>query len=316
MLPFSIIVDLYDDTLEPTGTSFRMNWVIRVSLTYLLITGCAITPAKLQSQADAIAHSSALERTVVQTPDFKLTGYRKIHPNMPHIQTARIYIEGDGHGWITPTQLSSNPTPHHPLALKLAVLDSHPKVFYLARPCQYTPLTQEKNCHPAIWSSDRFSEPVLHSINHAITEIKRDMQVNSIDLIGFSGGAAIATLIAARRNDIRSIRTVAGDLDHVRMTEYHKTTPLKNALNPKDVVAKIASIPQHHFAGANDVTVPPFISEEFQEAGSKIQDHCIHRSVLPGISHLTGWEKRWPSLLNARMDCTSPDRGAHSQANQ
>ena len=47
-----------------------------------------------------------------------------------------IYIEGDGMSWIDRFTISSNPTPSNPTAFRLALIDEHDNVIYLARPCQ------------------------------------------------------------------------------------------------------------------------------------------------------------------------------------
>lgn len=297
-------------------TKLSFSFLI-ASIFVLLLSGCAsvFQTEDLKKNADDIAQNGGFSKHLVKTKNFQFLTYQKtpndgfqsakeLHQKNQKISKVNsdlhLYIEGDGRSYLTPTQISPDPTPKNPLALKLAVLDSHPKVVYLARPCQFT---KELNpyCEPRLWTKERFSEEIVAAINEAVSEIKAQTKAQRIHLIGFSGGAAVATLIAARRSDIASLRTVAGDLNHERMSEYHHTMPLGEcSLNPKNAAAALSLLPQHHFAGEKDLIVPAFISAEFVEAIPKTDldgVHCVQRTVLKGVSHHEGWEKLWPSLL-------------------
>ena len=68
----------------------------------------------------------------------------------------------------------------------------------------------------------------MQNMNQTIDNIKANAgfgEQDKLELIGYSGGAAVAVLLAARRNDVKIIRTVARDLNHELMSEYHHTTP-------------------------------------------------------------------------------------------
>lgn len=308
---------------------------------FLSVSGCSVMTSSHKNPrrlAAEIAEPAGFKQEYVKTKLFNFTTYQKCVNYVTHLekkyQPLVIYIEGDGHAWETRYKLSKDPTPHNPLALRLAVLDANAgsaakamnaehatnarnaskatnaaktamssqnnapsaNIVYLARPCQYTDHLDhslDKACHPGIWSNLRFSEPVIASMNEAVDKLKHQFKPSEIHLVGYSGGAAVAVLIAARRNDIASLRTVAGDLDHQMMSQYHKTTPLVGSLNPKDFVAKIAHIPQHHYVGAKDQIVPVFIGEDFVNEVAKSHPENVKFSVLPGVSHHQGWEV-WP----------------------
>lgn len=266
---------------------------------FIFLNGCCASP---RDHADQLANNAHFVKEIVCSKDFNLMTYHK--PFQPK-QPLTIYIEGDGHSFANRYTVSADPTPHQPLGLKLALLDTTDKtnVVYLARPCQYVDLSGEKNCHPDIWSFKRFSEPVIANMNEAIDKLKAQTQAEQLHLIGFSGGAAITVLIAARRNDIASIKTVAGDLDPALMTGYHQTTPLTDCLNPKDFAAKIARIPQWHYVGDCDPIVPSFITQSFVSEIAKTHPKHANISILPNVSHHEGWEKKWPDILsqNKRM---------------
>jgi predicted esterase len=72
-------------------------------------------------------------------------------------------------------------------------------------------------------------------------------------LIGFSGGAAIALLVAAREMDrVLDIRTIAGYLDTRIFTKVHSTKPLVHSVDPARVAVQVARITQLHYVGTTD----------------------------------------------------------------
>lgn len=266
------------------------------SYVILLITvsGCAkpIFFEDPRQQATRLADVHNFKQTRIYTKPFNLSAFHKLI-EMKTQDPLTIYIEGDGHAWLSRTRVSADPTPHNPLALKLAMLDPRPNVVYLARPCQYG--EPNEACKPAIWTDERFSECVIASMNAAVSFLKHKYQASNIHLVGFSGGAAVAILIAARRNDVRHITTVAGDLDHEALSAFHKTTPLKKSLNPKQVSRKIAHIPQHHLIGDKDPIVPLFLSEMF--VNTMPNKAHIKRTIYKGFTHHEGWEDVWKHYI-------------------
>ena len=173
---------------------------------------------------------------------------------------------------------------------------------YIARPCQYDAHSINDKCKDsAYWTNKRFSEEVVASINEAIDSYTKRSEAKEINLIGYSGGGAIAVLVAARRDDVASIRTVAGNLDHVASSKHHKASSLEGSLNAKDVAKKTAYIPQRHFAGSKDEVIPTFIAEEFrEEAGNS---NCVFVAEIKGFSHADGWEESWRELLKKPVTC-------------
>jgi len=273
-------------------------------LTLLYLNGC-MSVGKKQTidprlETDRLAKAHGFQKIPIQTNPFLLTSYQKRNSNGKEIA---IYIEGDGRTWISRHQLSNDPTPRQPLALKLAFQDRSPMVAYLARPCQYTPIATEPACDARIWSNLRFSERVVAAMNEAITALKNTAQADKIHLIGFSGGGAIAVLIADRRNDIATLRTVAGDLDPTRLSEYHHTTPLTGSLNPSDAIPRLIDLPQYHFSGEKDTIVPPFIAQTFVLRLNQQGSHCAKYKIIPKATHHEGIESIWSTLLQLPVTC-------------
>jgi len=255
--------------------------------------------------ADSIIVSSQLTPLSIKTPYFALqTAYNFSEP----MSLLTVYIEGDGRSWVSRNQLSSNPTPINPLALHLAAIHAQQQasasVAWIARPCQYQPTKGDINCESKYWSSHRFDEKVIESTNVAIDQLMQKSGATNVRLIGFSGGAAVAILAAVERDDVESIVSIAGNLDHRQVNEFHGVTPLRGSLNPKDVATQLASIPQVHFVGASDKVIPSVVVDDF----IKVQaNNCAQKVVVINAGHIDGWIDYWPtgvSGLDDRLSCS------------
>ncbi|MCX5679390.1 MAG: alpha/beta hydrolase [Candidatus Omnitrophica bacterium] len=258
------------------------------------ISGCATMPVFMDrsSVAEDIAGKAGFKKVYVKTADFTLMTYQRLKGPS---KTIRLYIEGDGRAWETRTRLSDDPTPSNPVALKLAAADPSDNVIYVARPGQFTP-EGAGQCDPAYWSTRRFSAEVVEALNGVIKNLKTETGASDIELVGFSGGGALAVLVAAKRNDIISIRTIAGNLDHRALCEYHHVSPLDGSLNPIDYAPDIKHIPQRHFVGSKDKVVPAFIARSFVEReGDKNYDRV---TIVEDATHTKGWRERWKKLLS------------------
>jgi hypothetical protein len=261
----------------------------------LLFCACSSLKDRVQS-ADELAKHAGMTKSYIKTGSFTLASYKKItSPGQEII----IYIEGDGFAWASKDRISTNPTPKEPFVLSLAVLDKSPNVVYLARPCQYAPLEMNKvACDPKFWSGSRFSKEVVESINQAVDSILKEANARKVNLIGYSGGGAIAVILAARRSDVASLRTVAGNLDHVAVNNYHKVSQLDDSINPADYAARIVDIPQLHFVGGHDEVVPEFLAQGFI---AKQRGNCAKIYVVKDATHYAGWKENWPELLDKKL---------------
>lgn len=227
-----------------------------------------------------------------EAPPFVLTGFVK--PGAKFADTLHVYIEGDGRAWIR-RRPPEDPTPTDPVALNLALADGAPAVLYLARPCQFTTRATKGACALPYWSIRRFSEEVVSSMNLAVSGYKRESGARQIVIIGYSGGGAVAALIAAWRDDVALLITVAGTLDHRVWTSHHQVSPLTGSLNPVDQAARLAAIPQIHFVGADDEVVPPLVAESYMRALPFRNNARVIR--IPGYDHPCCWDRDWPALL-------------------
>ena len=215
----------------------------------------------------------------ISTSQFKLASWQKISDINAEYH---IYIEGDGYAFNAWGQPSHNPTPHGELMIKISFSDKSPNVIYLARPCQFV---TDNKCKAEYWTTKRFSPEVIEAEYEAIKTISKGKK-NS--LIGFSGGAQIAGLVAVKYPDINvsKIITIAGNLNHQTWTEYHHIPSLNGSLNLADYQDKFALIPQIHYVGENDEIVPPFLTQQFLPKAKII--------FVKNATHNKGWEKIYP----------------------
>jgi pimeloyl-ACP methyl ester carboxylesterase len=118
--------------------------------------------------------------------------------------------------------------------------------------------------------------------------------------VGYSGGGAIAVLVAARRSDVAALRTIAGNLDPKALCAYHNVSQLDGSMDPLDYAQKVARIPQRHFVGGNDKVVPVSMARSFVEKLGGRDDKKI--TIVNGASHTKGWQEEWPELLSMPVD--------------
>lgn len=272
----------------------RRAWA--VLLLVLTLAACADP----REAANRIAERAGLTATDIQTTPFRLRAYRRV----ARAETLRVYIEGDGHAWRTIDMPSDDPTPWAPVALDLAARDPSPGFAYLARPCQY--VRGDPACEVSDWTDSRYSETVVRSVDQALDRLKRDAGAQRLELVGFSGGGAIAALIAMRRIDVASLRTVAANLDTAAWIEAHGVSPLVGSLNPADTAPLLANLPQVHFVGAEDSNVGLLVTRAFVTRIGPTR--CVRVWVMPGLEHTGDWAARWPALLAVTPVCEAGTR--------
>jgi hypothetical protein len=201
-----------------------------------------------------------------------------------------LYLEGDGLAWASRNRPSADPTPLHPLVARLYRSDVSKCKVYLARPCQYI---NDSACSVSDWTSDRYSSRVIQSYDEVLNQLKQQYGNSSFTLIGYSGGATVAALLAAHRDDIKQLVTVAGNLDIDAWTKYHKITPLYGSLNPINSVSALRQIPQEHLIGGRDKIVPRSVFESYYKRLTP--SSYIRYKIYPSNTHTSGWESAWRS---------------------
>jgi hypothetical protein len=274
---------------------------IALLLAYSVLTGCNQLQTRIDS-AEALATDHGLTKITLQTETFGLVSYQSVAKAGA---VATFYIEGDGLAWLSRKRVSQNPTPKNPVALRLALADPSTNVIYLARPCQYVDLKIERNCRSDYWTTKRFAPEVVASMDEAITQIKRRTNIDKIRLVGYSGGGTIAAILAATRDDVIDLRTVAGNLDVDMFARYHKVTQLFGSMNPVDFADTLTSMPQIHFVGEKDDIITRPITESYINSLKKydVDLRCVRVEQVKSASHANGWESAWKSYANEVAKC-------------
>lgn len=269
------------------GTCRILRLTALVCLCALLAQGCA----SRRDRAQGLAETGGFRPMRLETKDFVLRGWLRpgSGPNLA------VYIEGDGFAWVRSNRPSSDPTPTDPVGLRLALADpSRGPVLYLARPCQYVEEADRRGCSVEDWTSARFSARAVAALDEAVSQVEARTRASAVALHGYSGGGAMAALLAARRGDVVFLATVAGNLDHRLWTTRRDDSPLVGSLNPVDTAQATSALPQLHVIGGKDEVVPRALLDSWMGRAKWTR---LTRIVLPEADHGGPWEGAWPGLL-------------------
>lgn len=259
----------------------------------LLFSSCSSKVPTLESRIETAfiyANKNSLEEEIINTTNFDLFSLQNKNSSCKNLN---IYIEGDGLSFLNKNSISSNPTPVNSTILKLMSIDKSSCKIYIARPCQYY---MSSSCNSSFWTNRRFSNEVIDSFNEALEHLKIKYKNSTFNLIGHSGGGAVATILASKRDDINYLITVAGNLDIKKWVELKNLSPLLGSLNPKDFTSKLENQKQYHLIGANDEVLPKelffsylnsFKNKEFIEYKIIEANHnCCYESEFKKINNL------------------------------
>lgn len=254
---------------------------------FAVLAGCATPPLVIEDQA----RGSDLTPVAVRTSAFTVQTLQPRSGRTPHL---RVYIEGDGRAWVTAYSPSLDPTPTQSLALYLALADNTPRA-YLARPCQYI---KSSGCQPEVWTGQRFSQKAVRSLSDGLDTLKATYRVEQFELVGHSGGGAMALLLAAQRDDIAQVQTLAGNVDPQAWTDLKQLSPL-DGLNPSDFATQLKNVPQRHLVGQQDKVVPLGVVQAYQR---KVHPRCIE--VVPvQADHFSGYDAIWQQVKEQPIRC-------------
>jgi hypothetical protein len=205
-------------------------------------------------------------------------------------ETLWIFIEGDGSPWTDGgTKVADDPTARTPLALRLAV-QTPGSVIYLGRPC-YLRARGDTRCESSIWTSHRYSDAVVSSMNAALqTLLPSDVQ--RIVLVGYSGGGTLAILMAQRLPRVTAVITIAGNLDTDEWSKQHRYWPLLGR-NPADETELPDSITQIHLLGGKDDNITESMAANYL---ARLSPQQIWRYKQFG--HVCCWEQTWPEIVS------------------
>ncbi|VAW70430.1 hypothetical protein MNBD_GAMMA09-2126 [hydrothermal vent metagenome] len=242
--------------------------------------GCAY-----KKNIDGLVQDNKLMKSNHQSPSFShfiLSNQQYYSQNKSVLY---VFIEGDGLPWRTRTQISANPDPVYPLALDLMSHNRYPSI-YLSRPCYWL---RDESCNYELWTNKRYSKQVVESMLYILDEVSEGFE--SITLVGYSGGGALAALMANSAGKITRLITLAGNLDHLKWTRQHGYTPLKDSLNPFEYTLP-STVEQYHFAAENDKNILPAWIKTFSD--KQINSRYI---LLKNADHSCCWLESWEDIL-------------------
>ena len=260
------------------------------SFLLLLLSACAgiPTPVARRQTANHLAAAQGWQGEYIAGEVFNLLAYhpKTISPD----KLLTVYLEGDGHAWQTSRRPSTDPSPLEPLVLRLALAHPAGNAAYLARPCQYADESPQP-CNARYWTGARFAPEVIAASSQAIDLLKTRFGAERLTLVGYSGGAAVATLLAQNRTDVERLITVAGNIDHKAWTTFHRVTPLSESLDPMLNRTRLGTLPQWHFVGSQDSVVPSQLvaTVTLGMPNAKI-------ITINGYNHTCCWADHWPQL--------------------
>ena len=262
----------------------RGSLALTLSLGLTLLGGCAGPAERFDERASALGFSTSR----VEGEGFAHVVYRPARPRPDGGRVLHVYLDGDGTPWER-GRPAADPTPREPLVLRLMALDPAPSV-YLGRPC-YHGLAAAPRCAPALWTDARYSEVVVVSMAAAARRLLSVTGQAGIVWLGYSGGGALAMLLAARLPETAGVVTVAANLDVDGWAEMHGHSRLAGSLSPALRPPLPLRIYQRHYAGGRDQVVPPRIV-----AGGGILPGTLR--VIPDYDHVCCWMELWPRVLD------------------
>lgn len=263
-----------------------------------LVLGCATAGQRL----DRLAAERGLEILRLDGGDFSLRAYARDRRPGGEGEVLHVYLEGDGRPWSDDGRRPS-PDPHGEshLAFELMALDPSP-VLYLKRPCYQRPENDAGSCHPALWTSARYSPTVVEAMAEAVRGHLAARSAAGVVWIGHSGGGVLASLLARRVQETVGLVTVAAPLDLAAWTELHGFEPLHESLDPAEEPPLGEDVVELHFAGARDGNVPP----EIVRSGPGDAAGLV---VVEEFDHVCCWREIWPEVLESLTDKISARAG-------
>ncbi|MGH8469517.1 MAG: alpha/beta hydrolase [Gammaproteobacteria bacterium] len=263
-------------------TAVISGWLVFSS--GLQLSGCA-TPAR---RVEAEAARYGFTRVVVQGTEFPHVVFLNevVGVGMP----VHVYLEGDGSPWIAGDYPAADPTPRHPIMLRLMAFDDAPSL-YLGRPC-YLGLAQGSYCDPSLWTHGRYSKRVVDSLESALRRLLPQHKTSGLVFIGHSGGGTLALLLVERFDTTRAVLTLAGNLDTEAWVDHHGYRPLAESLNPAKRSGLRPGIVEQHYIGLRDREVPMKLAERYKAA------HPLAEIIpVPDFDHVCCWHQLWPGIL-------------------
>lgn len=270
------------------------NLLHYLALLYIgyVLSGCtSSTPENFYRAAKQLK----LERITIKGNIFPMIYYTKgIEQGTENLH---IYLGGDGMPWQDIMTYADDPTPSNPMVLQLMNMDRASSLF-LGRPC-YQGFSKTPPCDYYYWTAGRYSPAVVNNMRDAIQQLVKQYNIKKLTLIGFSGGGALATLLARGIPQTDTIVTIAGLLDTDAWTDLHAYSPLTGSLNPATQPPLAKQLRQIHLLGEKDKNIPPEIITSYIDKQANTEVLRFKQA-----DHTCCWKKYWPMVLK-KLDKTA-----------
>jgi hypothetical protein len=101
--------------------------------------------------------------------------------------------------------------------------------------------------------------------------------------------------VASLRKDlnIKKVITIAGNLDHLAWTTYHKLPSLNESLNLGDYKDIFFEFEQMHFVGSQDDVIAPNLVYDFVK---NVKSDKIELIEVEEATHNLGWESIYDTV--------------------
>ncbi len=277
-----------------------MHYRARVNLGLLLFiavlsSACVTSPTR---QLSSYAASQGFTEEVLASERFLHRIFSRSSDQSPDTHL-NVYLEGDGIPWIARYYSTNDPTPRHPLMLRLMARDTA-NALYLGRPC-YNGFSRSAACSKDLWTAARYSPIVVESLAQVLRSVINRQGIESVSLFGHSGGGTLAVLLASQIPQTDAVVTLAGNLNVQGWIAHHGYSPLYSSLDPVNQPPLKRAIRQYHFLGATDTNIPPDLTAPWvsQQVGAQ-------GFIVDDADHSCCWLALWPRILNGVKRAANP----------
>lgn len=253
-------------------------------LVALLLAACSISPAWRSLAAEG--------RLVASEIDTGIFRHRVLANDIAGDHLV-VYVEGDGTPWIREDRVSIDPTPTNPVLLRLMLPATHAAI-YLGRPC-YFGLATSPGCDSRWWTFERYGRRVVDSMCAAVNKLAAAAE--SVSLVGYSGGGAVAVRMSACTRKLESITTIAGNLDPAAWTRLHNYSALID--DPRAATLPPPGVQETHWQCRADANVPPGITDSYFD-----RRPFAARHIVDDCTHATGWQQFRTKLIAGALPAT------------
>ncbi|MFT6895920.1 MAG: hypothetical protein ACJA13_000317 [Paraglaciecola sp.] len=266
------------------------QYIRKLFLIYCLVMLSACQSPHALFEKKALAW--ALTPQVVKTEFFS----HKIYKNNRQSGTKlHIYLTGDGLPWMAGVIPSTDPTPRNSIIFNLIEQDLSTALI-LGRPC-YHGLANETLCEPSLWTSKRYAPVIINSLSMAIEQLSEQYRATNLVLIGYSGGGALAVLLAEKIPNVSAVITIGANLNTQLWTQHHHLLALSGSINPVERPDLPVKVMQKHYVGSEDKIMPASLLKSYTEG------HLASELVIiDDYNHQCCWQDIWPEILQQIQD--------------